>query len=280
MTSSSAWDRFEDKIDVNNYISGRLLAPGRQHHRAKWDDLPPVLRRLIGCSYQLSDLLFSDGNNFRTDSVFGNGGPEQQLVAQHRSATTNHGETQTATSFDDHRARASVSPRSLRHSSGSLTPATQSTTALANSNNPATAGAQAGTPSILVYIYDGPDINPDPDAPTWCPDEAIARVACSNPSQAEQNALLVQCHHPWFRIKIPHSLASPSADEGRWASSSSDRTGAHDYINRDFHDLRQPHRRDHRPGGTQRHLDFTHIENNTAYTQSTTTGPGSLPGSS
>ena len=116
-------------------------------------------------------------------------------------------------------------------------------TAIANSNNIATAGAQAGTPSILVYLYDGPDINPDPDAPTLLTQsEAIAQAFAwfNSLTQAEQNELLVQATIPGFGIKIPHSLASPSADE--WTLGFTKLLGTAgqvrvDYINRKFHDF-------------------------------------------
>jgi outer membrane receptor protein involved in Fe transport len=245
-------DRFEDKIDVNNYISGSgywlqddniILRDGTIY--------PQFFGGSFG-SFVISWPIysFSEGNNFRTDSVFVN---DKWRLNNNWSFNLgvrydkNHGEDADGNIVsDDHK----VSPRmgvtfdpfgdsSWQFDAGYA----KYVTALANSNNIATAGAQAGTPSILVYLYNGPDINPDPNAPTLLTQsQAIAQAFAwfNSLTQAEQNALLVQATIPGFGIKIPRSLASPSADE--WTLGFTKLLGTAgqvrvDYINRQFHDF-------------------------------------------
>jgi hypothetical protein len=273
-------DRFEDKIDVNNYISGSSYWLQDDSIIVRDGQIYP---QFIGGSFGSFVInwpiyTFSNGDDFRTDSAFVN---DKWRLNNNWSFNLgvrydkNHGQDPDGhVVSDDHK----VSPRlgvtfdpfgdSRWQFDASYA---KYVTALANSNNIATAGAAAGTPSILVYIYNGPDINPDPSAASLVSQsDAIAQAFAwfDSLSQDEKNALLVQATIPGVGIKIPHSLASPSADEFTLGFGTQFGTSGQlrvDYINRVFHDF-YVFRTDGTTGQTVdpygNPTDITFVENN------------------
>ncbi len=245
-------DRFEDKIDVNNYISGSGYWLQDDNIILRNGEIFP---QFIGGSFGSFVInwpiyAFSKGDNFRTDSAFVN---DRWRLNNNFTFNLgvrydkNHGEDADGHIVsDDHKVspRVGVTFDPLGTSEWQFDASyAKYVTAIANSNNLATAGAQAGTPSILVYIYNGPDINPDPNAATLVSQsDAIAQAFAwfNSLTQAQQNELLVQATIPGFGIKVPHSLASPSADEFTLGFSKQFATSGVlrvDYINRRFHDF-------------------------------------------
>jgi hypothetical protein len=260
-------DRFDDKIDVNNYISGSSYWLQDDNIVVRDGTIYPQFFGGSFGSYVINWPIysFSEGNTFRTDSVFIN---DKWRLNNNWSFNIgvrydkNHGEDADGNIVsDDHKVspRLGVTFDPFGDNSWQFDASyAKYVTALANSNNIATAGAQAGTPSILVYEYGNidpgtgnpipglaapPDINPDPDAATLLTQsEAIAQAFAwfNSLTQDQKNALLVQATIPGFGIKIPHSLASPSADE--WTLGFTKLFGTSgqvrvDYINRKFHDF-------------------------------------------
>ena len=273
-------DRFEDKIDVNNYQSGSSFWLADDDIVLRNGQIYPQFFGGSEASYVISWPIFSfsRGNDFRTDSLFAN---DKWRLNNNWSFNVgvrydkNHGEDADGhVVSDDHK----VSPRlgitfdptgnsDWQFDAGYA----KYVTALANSNNLGAGAARAGTPSILVYIYDGPDINADPNAATLLtPAQAIDQVFAwfNSLSKAQQNALLVQSTIPGIGIQIPHSLASPSADEltlGFTKKLGSAGLLRVDYIDRKFHDF-YVFRTDGTTGQTVDPngfpTDITYVENN------------------
>jgi hypothetical protein len=288
-------DRFEDKINVNNYISGSGYWLQDDNVIIRDGQIYPQFFGGSFGSYVINWPIytFSNGDNFRTDSLFVN---DRWRLSNNLTLNLgvrydkNHGEDADGNIVsDDHK----ISPRLGITFDPTGTSEWQFdanyakyVTAIANSNNIATAGAQAGTPSILVYEYGNldpgtgepipglaapPDINPDANAANLVDQSgAIAQAFAwfNSLTQAQQNALLLQATIPGFGIKIPHSLASPSADEFTIGVSKQLATKGVvrvDYINRTFHDFYVS-----RTDGTTGQVvdpngipaDLTYIENN------------------
>jgi hypothetical protein len=245
-------DRYEDKIAVNNYASGSGYWLQDDNIILKNGTIYPQFFSGSFGSFVINWPIysFSSGDNFRTDSVFAN---DKWRLSNYFTFNVgvrydkNHGEDADGNIVsDDHKVspRLGVSYDPLANGDLQIEASYgKYVTAIANSNNIAAAEARAGTPSILVYLYNGPDINTDPNADTLLTQsQAVEQVFAwfNSLSQEEKNQLLVQSTIPGFGIKIPHSLASPSADELTLGFSK--RLGSNgmvrvDYINRQFHDF-------------------------------------------
>ncbi len=273
-------DRYDDKIAVNNYASGSgywlqddniIVRDGQIY--------PQFFSGSLG-SFVINWPIytFSNGDDFRTNSAFVN---DKWRLNNHFTFNVgvrydeNHGQDPDGhVVSNDHK----VSPRlgatydPLGDGSWQVDAGyAKYVTALANSGNITTAAAGAGTPSILVYIYNGPNINADPNASTLVnQSDAIAQVFAwfNSLTQAQKNALLVQATIPGVGIQIPHSLASPSADEvtfGVTRKLGTDGLVRVDFVDRQFHDFYVA-RTDGTTGQTVdpfgNPTDITYIENN------------------
>jgi hypothetical protein len=218
-------DRYQDKINVNNYASGSgywlqddniIVRDGQIY--------PQFIGGSLG-SFVINWPIytFSHGDDLRTDSAFVN---DKWRLGKHFSFNVgvrydkNHGvDPDGHVVSDDHKVspRLGVTYDPLGDGAWQVDGGyAKYVTALANSNNITTAGAASGTPSILVYIYNGPNINADPGAASLVSQsDAIAQAFAwfNSLTQDQKNALLVQATIPGVGIKIPRSLASPSADE-------------------------------------------------------------------
>jgi hypothetical protein len=245
-------DRFQDKIDLNNYQSGSGYTLVDDNIFIRDGTIYP---QFFGGSF--SSLVvawpiysFSRGSDFRTDSAFINDKWRlNNKLSFNLGVRYDKNHSQDADGnvvSDDHKVSPRLGVTFDPFGDGSWqfdATLAKYVTAIANTNNIAAGAAAAGTPSIVVWIYDGPDINPDPNAATLASQsDAIAQVFAwfDSLTQDEKNALLVQNTVPGVSVRIPHSLASPSADE--WTLGFTKRLGINgllrvDYINRRFHDF-------------------------------------------
>jgi outer membrane receptor protein involved in Fe transport len=245
-------DRFQDKVDVNNYQSGSSYTLVDDNIIVRDGTIYP---QFFGGSF--SSLVvwwpiysFSRGSDFRTDSAFVNDkwrlGDRWSFNLGARYDKNHSQDADGNVVSDDHKVspRLGVSFDPFGDGSWLFDAAVAKyVTAIANTNNIAGGAAAAGSPSIVVWIYDGPTINPDPEAATLVSQgDAIMQVFAwfNSLTQEQKNALLVQNTVPGVSVRIPHSLASPSADE--WTLGLTKRLGSGgmlrvDYINRKFHDF-------------------------------------------
>ncbi len=245
-------DRFQDKVDVNNYQSGSSYTLVDDNIILRDGTIYP---QFFGGSFASLVVWwpiysFSRGSDFRTDSAFVNdkwrlnGNWALNLGVRYDK---NHSQDADGNVVSDDQK---VSPRlGATFDPGGdgswLLDASYAryVTAIANTGNIAGGAAAAGTPAIVVWIYDGPTINPDPQAATLVSQsDAIMQVFAwfNSLTQEQKNALLVQNTVPGLSVRIPNSLASPSADE--WTVGVSKRLGSRgmlrfDYVNRRFHDF-------------------------------------------
>jgi hypothetical protein len=245
-------DRFQDKIDLNNYQSGSGYTLVDDNIILRNGTIYPQFFGGSFSSYVIAWPIysFSRGSDFRTDSAFINDRWRlNDKLSFNIGARYDKNHSQDADGHivsNDHK----VSPRlgvmfdPLGDGSWQFDATlAKYVTAIANTNNIAAGAAASGTPSIIVWIYDGPDINPDPSAATLVSQgDAIMQVFAwfDSLSQVQKNALLIQNTVPGVSVRIPHSLASPSADE--WTVGFTKRLGVKgllrlDYVNRRFHDF-------------------------------------------
>jgi len=245
-------DRYQDKIDVNDYASGSGYWLQDDNIIVRDGQVYPQFFGGSIASFVINWPIytFSHGDDIRTDSAFVN---DKWRLDNHFTFNIgarydkNHGvDPDGHLVSDDHKVspRLGITYDPLGDGAWQVDAGfAKYVTAIANSNNISTAGAAAGTPSILVYIYNGPNINPDPTATTLVSQsDAIAQVFAwfNSLSQADKNALLVQATIPGVGIKIPHSLASPSADEltfGLTRKLGNDGMVRLDFVDRQFHDF-------------------------------------------
>ncbi len=273
-------DRYQDKIDVNGYASGSGYWLQDDNIIVRDGQIYPQFFGGSVASFVINWPIytFSRGDDIRTDSAFVN---DKWRLDSHFTFNVgvrydkNHGvDPDGHLVSDDHKAspRLGVAYDPLGDGAWQVDAGfAKYVTAIANSNNISTAAAAAGTPSILVYIYNGPDINADPNAANLVSQsDAISQVFAwfNSLSQAQKNALLVQATIPGVGIKIPHSLASPSADEftlGFTRKLGNEGLVRVDYVDRRFHDF-YVFRTDGTTGQTVdpygNPADVTYVENN------------------
>jgi hypothetical protein len=245
-------DRFQDRVDVNNYQSGSSYFLVDDSIIVRDGTIYP---QFFGGSFASLVVwwpvyTFSRGSDFRTDSAFVNdkwrlnSNWSFNLGARYDK---NHSEDADGhVVSDDHKVSPRLGVSFDPSGDGSWlfdASAAKYVTAMANTNNIAGGAAAGGSPAIVVWIYDGPTINPDPEAANLVTQsDAIAQAFAwfNSLTQEQKNALLVQNTVPGVSVRIPHSLASPSADE--WTVGFTKRLGGDgtlrvDYINRAFHDF-------------------------------------------
>ncbi len=233
-------DRFEDKRLSNNYQSGSgyyILPDGE----VGWTEVGipgpgildpngspyPVMIGNSGSSYigYTPISLITNGNNFRTDSLFLN---DKWRLNNSWSFNIgvrydkNHGENGVGQVVTDDQK---ISPRlgvtfDPTGDSKWVFNASYATYVAAIAGSVADISA-GGTPASLTYLYTGPDFNTNcnPNAPTAATCTPARDVATGvltwfqGLSQADQNALLVFASVPGYNTLVPKSLKSPNARE-------------------------------------------------------------------
>jgi hypothetical protein len=261
------FDRFQDQRLSNNWQSGSgyyILSDGE----VGWTEigLPgpgildangspfPIMIGGSGSSYigNTPISLITEGNNFRTDSIFIN---DKWRLNNNWSFNIgvrydkNHGANGVGDVITDD---SNISPRLAvtfdpKGDGKWLFNASYATYVAAIAGSVADISA-GGTPASLTYLYVGPDFNTncDPTNPTPATCTSANDVATGvltwfqGLTQDEQNALLVYASVPGYNTAVPESLKSPNAQEITIGAST--RLGTRgslrfDYINRTYQDF-------------------------------------------